>query len=170
MGEPVHGTPHPPTVEQGYEHSDVPIRPLMISLGILAAMLVVVSGVVAGLFYLFEASAAKSDPKPLPLAAEQPATPGPLLQVSPRQDLEEFREHEQRELTTPAWIDREAGVARIPIELAIKQVAERGLPEWPAVEGEAAQPGAGDRSPEEPAARAPQGTGQTTPIEGGREP
>ena len=170
MGEPVRGALHPATVDQGYEHSDVPIRPLMIFLGALAGMLIIVSGIVAGVFYLFEASAERSDPQPSPLAMKVPDTPGPLLQVSPRQDLEVLRERAERELMTPAWIDRDGGIARIPIDRARSLVAERGLPEGPPVEGAGAQSGAGDRAPQEPAARSPEGTGLETPPERGAEP
>lgn len=169
MGEPVRGMPHPPTVDQGYEHSDVPIRPLMMFLGALAGTLIIVSGIVAGVFYLFEASAERSDPQRSPLAVSDPDTPGPLLQVSPREDLEILRERTERELMKPAWIDREGGVARIPIDRAMSLVAERGLPEWPPAEGVAAQAGSGDRAPQEPAARSPEGTGLETPSEGGAE-
>ena len=170
MGKPVRGAPMPPpSIDQGYEHSDVPIRPLGIFIAILAASLVVVTAIVAALFWMFEREAAETDPAPLPLAEENPVTPGPLLQVSPREDLDQMGARERRQLDTPAWVDRDRGVARIPIERAIALTAERGLPNWPAVEGAQAQPGAGDRAPQTPQARTSEGTGQTTPVEGGAE-
>jgi hypothetical protein len=170
MGRPVRGTlVPPPSVDQGYEHSDVPVRPLGIFIGILAGSLVVVSGIVAGLFWFFEGEAAETDPPPSPLAEERPITPGPLLQVSPREDIDDMRKREREHLSTPAWVDREGGVARIPIDRAIALTVERGLPNWPAAEGSQAQPGADDRTPQTPEARTSEGTGQTTPVEGGAE-
>jgi hypothetical protein len=169
MGKPVSGTPVPPSLEQGYEHSDVPIRPLGMFIAILAASLVVIIGIVAALFWMFEGEAAETDPPPLPLAEENPTTPGPLLQVSPREDLDDMRERERQQLSTPAWVDRDRGVARIPIERAMAITAERGLPNWPAVEEPQSQPGANDRGPQSPESRTPEGTGQTTPVEGGAE-
>jgi hypothetical protein len=171
MGEPLHGSPVPPTTDRGYEHSDVAIRPLAMFIAGLAISLIIVSGIVAMLFWLFESGAAETDPAPLPLAQENTVTPGPLLQVSPRQDLELLRERDERLLGTAEWIDRDRGIARIPIERAMERIAEHGLPEWPAVEvAPASQAEDADRAPLEPAARTPQGSGQPTPIEGGRDP
>src|SRR5688572_24747566 len=175
MGEPVRGTTVPPTVEQGYEHSDVPFRPLAMFIAILAVSLAVVIGIVAGLFWLFESEAAETDPAPLPLAEENPVTPGPLLQVSPREDLDDMHKREQRQISSSAWVDRDRGVARIPIDRAIALAAERGLPNWPVADtgspqGEqAGEAAAADRKPQTPEARTPEGTGQTTPVEGGGE-
>lgn len=170
MGEPIHGTPIPATTDRGYEHSDVAIRPLVMFLAGLALSLMIVCGVVAWMFYLFEQGAKKTDPKPLPLAEQARPTPGPLLQVSPRQDVELLREREQQILSSTEWVDRERGIARIPIDRAISLAAAGGLPEWPAVEGPAAVPGTADRTPVEPAARTQEGSGQSTPVEGGRDP
>jgi hypothetical protein len=139
MGEPIHGTPIPATTDRGYEHSDVPIWPLVMFLAGLAVSLIVVSGVVAWLFFVFERRAEELDPKPLPLAEQAPPTPGPLLQVSPRQDVELLREREQQVLSGVGWVDRERGVAQIPIGRAIALTVDRGLPEWPAADGSAAE-------------------------------
>jgi hypothetical protein len=50
------------------------------------------------------------------------------LQTNPRQDLAAFHAHERERLSTYAWVDRDKGVIRIPIERAIALLAERGLP------------------------------------------
>jgi hypothetical protein len=39
-----------------------------------------------------------------------------------------MREYEEQRLRTAGWIDRQAGVAHIPIEQAMDLVAQRGLP------------------------------------------
>jgi hypothetical protein len=171
MGEPLHGSIVPPTADRGYEHSDVAIRPLAMFIAGLAISLIIVSGIVALLFWLFESGAEKNDPAPLPLAQENTVTPGPLLQVSPRQDLQLLREREELLLSTADWIDRDRGIARIPVDRAMARIVEHGLPEWPAVEASpASQAEEADRDPQEPAARTPEGSGQSTPIEGGRDP
>jgi hypothetical protein len=54
--------------------------------------------------------------------------PPPRLQTNPRGDLLELREAEDRVLATYGWVDRKAGVVRIPIEQAMKLTVERGLP------------------------------------------
>src|SRR5207253_9171034 len=52
----------------------------------------------------------------------------PRLQISPPRDLEAFRSREQSELNSYGWINRTAGVARIPIDQAMNLLLERGLP------------------------------------------
>jgi hypothetical protein len=52
----------------------------------------------------------------------------PHLQVSPAEDLKEFCEKEEAELNSYGWIDRTAGVVRIPIAHAMDLLLERGLP------------------------------------------
>lgn len=119
-----------------HETSDVSIRPLAIFLALMTVTLLAVGGIVAGLFRWFEAQAGSHDP-PAPAHADDRAPPvitEPLLQVSSRRDLQELRSREERVLGATEWVDRETGVARIPIERAIDLAAESGLPKWPAVE------------------------------------
>lgn len=52
----------------------------------------------------------------------------PHLQLVPAEDLHKFREQEDAELNTYGWIDRTAGVVRIPIARAMDLLLERGLP------------------------------------------
>lgn len=54
----------------------------------------------------------------------------PALQHSPATDLAMFRNQEEHELARLAWVDRNAGIAQIPIEDAMKLVAAHGLPNW----------------------------------------
>ena len=55
--------------------------------------------------------------------------PEPRLQTNPREDLRELRDAEQDTLTTYGWVDRNAGIVRIPIDEAITLTLQRGLPE-----------------------------------------
>lgn len=67
-----------------------------------------------------------------PVLSEKPQLPPePRLQAEPRLDLKALREGEDTILTTYAWIDPSRGIARIPVEDAIKIVAARGLPSRP---------------------------------------
>jgi hypothetical protein len=50
------------------------------------------------------------------------APPGnlrPQLQSRPREDLAEYQAREQARLSTYGWVDRNAGVVRIPVERAM---------------------------------------------------
>jgi hypothetical protein len=62
--------------------------------------------------------------------------PGPRLQVHPELDLATFRAGEDAVLTSYAWVDKEKGIARIPVAEAMRLVAERGLPVFPSSPGD----------------------------------
>jgi hypothetical protein len=65
-----------------------------------------------------------------PLAAGQEGRvpPEPRLQTNPRQDLRDLRRAEDQVLAGYGWVDKNAGIARIPIGEAMKLTVERGLP------------------------------------------
>jgi hypothetical protein len=65
-----------------------------------------------------------------PLAAGQDLRlpPAPRLQVTPRQDLRDLRAREDQLLNSYQWVDRSAGIVRIPIAEAMRLTLERGLP------------------------------------------
>jgi hypothetical protein len=170
MGEIPHEVPQAlTTAEPAHETSDVAIRPLAVFLAWLTGSLVAVVAICAWLFSVFEHSAERHDPEPPPLAESAPHTPAPLLQVSPRGDLDLLRERENRQLNAAEWVHQDRKFARIPIDQAMSLVVEHGLPRWPPAEGEAAKPGAADRAPVKPAASSPEGTGQTTPVQEGKQ-
>jgi hypothetical protein len=81
------------------------------------------------LFRYFDAREAQRVVPMYPLAAqENRVPPGPRLQTNPREDMRELRAREEEILTSYGWVDKNAGIARIPIEEAMKLVLERGLP------------------------------------------
>jgi hypothetical protein len=81
---------------------------------------------------------------------------GPRLQAEPPIDLVKLKESELSHLNGYGWVDREAGIAHIPIERAIAIVASRGLPagggsaEKNAETTPAAKPTAAAEAPEHP--------------------
>jgi hypothetical protein len=54
-------------------------------------------------------------------------SPQPELQITPMQDLRRMREIEDAQLRNYGWVDRQAGIAAIPINRAMEILAERGL-------------------------------------------
>jgi hypothetical protein len=54
----------------------------------------------------------------------------PRLQIAPSKDWRTYRAEQERELGSYGWIDRTAGVVRIPIEEAMNRIVEHGLPHW----------------------------------------
>jgi hypothetical protein len=57
--------------------------------------------------------------------------PTPRLQIDPAGDLARFREDESRRLETYYWIDREKGIVHLPIEQAMRKLAEEGIDGFP---------------------------------------
>jgi hypothetical protein len=54
----------------------------------------------------------------------------PALSTSPHEDLAAIRRQEDAELEKLAWVNRDKGIARIPIEDAMRLIARYGLPHW----------------------------------------
>jgi len=82
------------------------------------------------LYFVFVAQEAARQPPP-PVLRPDPAAlapPPPLLQTGPASDLAQFRAQEDQLLDSYAWVDKETGIVRIPIEEAMRLLAERGLP------------------------------------------
>jgi len=73
---------------------------------------------------------AAREPRMFPLSAaqQQQLPPEPRLQTNPQGDLRQLRAREDEALRGYGWVDKNAGVARIPIEEAMKIVVQRGVP------------------------------------------
>ena len=117
-------------VEVHHEESDVNILAIFGFGGALVAVAVVVYLLVYVLFGFLDGREGVSVPAEYPLAAAQEhrVPPEPRLQEHPREDLSELRAKEDAVLGSYGWVDRNAGVVRIPIDAAMKLVLERGLP------------------------------------------
>jgi hypothetical protein len=120
--------------EVQHETSDVNLRAILSFGAGLTLVAIVVHALLWLLFMYFQAREARTDVRQFPLAVEQqnrlPAEP--RLQTNPRQDLIDLRTREDAALGTYGWVDRSAGVVRIPIEQAMSLAVERGLPARPA--------------------------------------
>lgn len=55
----------------------------------------------------------------------------PLLELDERQELGDFVLNQEKELHSYGWVDEKAGVAHIPIDVAMDLIAKRGLPVCP---------------------------------------
>jgi hypothetical protein len=113
---------------RGREERDVRLRPLIIS-GMCLALLAGLSLLAMWLLFdYFAARRARLEVVPSPAFEARQLPPEPRLQVSPQQDLRQMRAAETAVLHSYGWVDRQAGIVRIPIERAIELLAERGLP------------------------------------------
>lgn len=85
--------------------------------GFLAFVALIMAGT---LFYL------KSEaPSALKQRDERPF-PQPALQRDPQADLKRFEAQQRAALSGYAWVDRQNGLVKIPIEEAMRVIAERG--------------------------------------------
>ena len=118
-------------VEVQHEESDVNIRAIFGFGAALVVVAIVVHLLIYVLFGFFSAREGRSVPAEYPLAAAQEdrVPPEPRLQTNPREDLSELRAKEDEILGSYGWVDKNAGVVRMPIDVAMKLVLERGLPE-----------------------------------------
>lgn len=113
-----------------HEESDVNIRAIfgfgagMIVVGIVLALAVFV------LFGYFNSRERATVAPEYPLAATQEnrLPPEPRLQINPREDLQNLRSSEDAILSGYGWVDKNAGIVRIPIDQAMKLTLQRGLP------------------------------------------
>ena len=134
-----------------YETRDIKVRPLAAFVAGLTVVGVFVYLVVFVLLRLFSGQAASEDAQLAPSSMSKPAAAGeerlppePRIQANPEADMAALRLQEDAILTTYGWVDRAAGVARIPIDVAMKQVIEEGLP---VREPDSAPPAAGTPAP-----------------------
>lgn len=111
-----------------HERSDVRVAPLVVFLVILALGCAAAFGLMNLLFGVFDANALSRDLPEHPLAPEHELPPQPRLQQNPPEVMSAFAAEQDQELTTPAWLDRDAGVVRLPVEAALELVLREGLP------------------------------------------
>jgi hypothetical protein len=120
--------------EAGHEKRDGSVRSIALTVGAFIVVGLVLHFALAGLQWAFKKETAREDRKiggfvaEPAIAAERVHFPEPNLQVQPRADLQSFRAREEAELNSYGWINKTAGVVRIPVSRAMDLLAERGLP------------------------------------------
>jgi hypothetical protein len=129
-----------PEVE--FEHQDWRPRVVYIFLAGLALTGVLVYFVVKGLYEVIDAYQERHQPPPNPLVKSEADTrivrpetietfPQPRLEKNERLEINDFRLQEEQTLYSYGWVDRQAGLVRIPIDRAMELIAQRGLPTTP---------------------------------------
>lgn len=135
--------------ETKHEQSDVPIKPLFWAIAIFVAFAFFTHFLIFFLFKGLAKSERQQDAPPM-TAMQRPADMSvpqnqPLLQPFPRKssengevvppytdtpvtDLDQMVRSQNEALNSYGWVDRQKGVVRIPIDVAMDLVAQRGLP------------------------------------------
>jgi hypothetical protein len=125
---------------EGYEKRDTQVKTLTWLLAALLAAIVVVVGMMVALFDHLAEREAERQPTPSTLAGTRSVLPPePRLQNTPFDDLKRLRAEEDLLLNSYGWVDRSAGVVRIPIERALEIAGKNGLEEAPRPDSEQAR-------------------------------
>ena len=121
--------PNPPGAQ--HEHTDIDTSVgYKFALWLAVAMAISVV-IVYGVFWFFEGQTKGADAtaQKYPLAVGQAKTPpAPNLQTQPFKDVYLLRKGEAEKLTSYAWIDKEGGITRVPIDRAMEVMLQRGFP------------------------------------------
>jgi hypothetical protein len=128
-------TEHKQQERGAYEKTDALFGPtLRAGLYILGTMFLVAAIVVPLYRFFLREETASQRPTTSELrdraSAEEPT--GPRLVVSEPRALAAFRAREDALLSSYGWVEKDRGIARIPIDEAMSIVAARGLPTFPA--------------------------------------
>jgi hypothetical protein len=115
-------------LQAGYELSD--LRPGYIAcFGIGLAVVLGIAVVIASLVVHYKTVQQARQDTPIPrLAREREATPGTPLQVDAPNELRQMRAAEEAALDSYGWVDKDAGIVRIPVDRAMEILAKKGLP------------------------------------------
>ena len=122
----------------GYERTDVDAGgSYRAGIAILAAM-VLTALLLVPFYRLLARHETKAQPPPaevLKTDVSEPAQSFPRLVTSEPMALAEFRAQEAALLQSYGWVEKDKGLARIPIDDAMRIVAEHGLPRFAPVPG-----------------------------------
>ena len=121
--------PTPPGAK--YEHTDIDPAVGYKFASWLAVAMLISAAIVYGALWFFEGQRRTADTaaQKYPLAVGQDRMPpAPNLQSQPFQDIFMLRQSEATRLGSYGWVDKEGGIARIPIDRAIELTLQRGLP------------------------------------------
>ena len=142
LGRDIAGTPGARTAESlqhtelrinrpqpGHETRDVNLKWLFGIVFFLLFSGLAIHGILAGFLGLLKGKASAVDLwEPVARARGVTVPPGPQLQISAPVDLQAFRAREEEQLKSYGWVNRTAGVVRIPISRAMELVLQEGLP------------------------------------------
>lgn len=114
----------------GHEETDAEVGPLVRFAIFLTVLTLVTAALTAGFYNYLDAreQAEKAPRYPLAVGVDRPLPPTPRLQIYPFDDVKGYRKQEAKLLDHYAWVDKNAGTVRIPVDRAIELLAARGLP------------------------------------------
>ena len=117
-----------PAESAGHEIRDAKIGPIILIAAGLAITVAIVGVLIYGIFqYLGAHPAATVQANPMS-AGDAQIPPEPRIEEHPEIEIQQLHAQEERTLSTYGWVDKKAGVVRIPIDRAMELQLERGFP------------------------------------------
>lgn len=110
----------PGTDREAVERGDIRPRPVLAVAGVILLALVLVPAACWGLLKLWQVPLGTGPNQPLDFSVQSPR-----LQSAPQDEKEAYLAEKEELLHGYAWVDREAGIARVPIEVAMDLLAAR---------------------------------------------
>ena len=110
-----------------YETEDFSPRGIRWFTAGLAVLAVTVLLLMGGLLWLLSGGGPPRQGIVTPMVPAPNMSPAPDLQVASSRDYQNMRAAEDAQLNSYRWVDREAGIAAIPIQRAMEILAGRGL-------------------------------------------
>jgi hypothetical protein len=117
-----------PDGEITHEADRVRVKGILGFAVVLVALAVVVQLVLAVVMQRFAKEESKLQGQRPPLFALDVDVPAPHLQGNPAAELSRLKAQSLDRLNTYGWVNREAGIAHIPIDRAMDILAKSGLP------------------------------------------
>lgn len=111
----------------GHDTSDVGIRGVL-SFGVILTLVTALTMAILGGWYAAMAARERAylAQRPPRFAEDDSGQyPGPVLQAKPYADMLKLRSADDQKLNSYSWVDKSAGIARIPISRAIDLSVER---------------------------------------------
>ncbi len=119
----------PGGLRAGHETTGIQVKGLLIGTGALVAVIFVCQLALGLWMRGFERKEKRVDALyPGRHEIEVDRFPQPRLQESPPVDLEAMMREERARIASYGWIDKKAGIARIPVDRAMDILAQKGLP------------------------------------------
>src|SRR5579872_6066738 len=126
----------------GFEREDLGAKPVIGFIVSLVVSGILIYYVIWGIFHFLDAYDRKHQQVRTPLIRVESNTrdvqtqliqrfPEPRLEENERTELNGFRYGEEQQLNSYGWVDKNAGIAHIPIEQAMQMVVQKGLPTTP---------------------------------------
>ncbi|HZE14015.1 MAG TPA: hypothetical protein VE086_09670 [Chthoniobacterales bacterium] len=114
--------------QPGHETRDANVRAVTWFAVGLVISAIAIHLAVGALWPLFAKQHPSPDPPSRIVLEPHVLAPEPRLQANPIPEMNQLRASEDKKLNSYGWIDKQHGIARIPIDRAMDLVAQRGLP------------------------------------------